>query len=102
MGCQCEQQVEEEPADNVITGFTPVQIEELAQHEHDRWFDERASQGWRYGQKRDNALKLHPSMVKWNDPDSEQQLSPDEKEKDLAAVRAIPKYLIAGDYVIVR
>ena len=102
VGCQCKHRDSLKPTDNVITSFAPVQVEELAQREHDRWYDERASQGWRYGKKRDNALKLHPSMVKWNDPDPEQQLSPDEKEKDLAAVRAIPKYLLAGDYVIVR
>ncbi len=56
-------------------------MERLAKAEHDGWMTQRAKQGWRYGTPRDDALKLHPSMVAY------EELPEPEKEKDRVAVR---------------
>ena len=86
----------------VITGLPDKLIEELAQREHDRWVAERESQGWRYGETRDNSQKLHPALLKWDDPDPHKRLPDVEKEKDRDAIRALAKSLQAGGYVIVK
>ena len=67
--------------------FSAEEIEELAREEHDRWMAERVADGWRYGTPRDNARKLHPSIVAWAD------LPEDEREKDRQPVRDIPSML---------
>ena len=54
-----------------------------AEEEHDKWWEERASQGWKYGAVRDNKLKLHPMMK----PFAELPLG--EKLKDLARVAMV-------------
>jgi len=37
-------------------------VEQLAEHVHDKWAEERVAQGWKYGPKRDDAKKEHPSL----------------------------------------
>jgi hypothetical protein len=76
-------------------------IEDLARSEHERWYVEHESQGWRYGVAQDEANKLHPAMLKWDDPDPQRCLPEVEKEKDRDAIRALPSYLQAGGYIIV-
>lgn len=39
------------------------ELEQLAHLEHDRWWEERARQGWIPGTTRDNERKVHPDMV---------------------------------------
>lgn len=41
----------------------PSELEQLARIEHDRWWADRAADGWRHGAVRDDARKLHPDMV---------------------------------------
>ncbi|SIR83624.1 RyR domain-containing protein [Micromonospora avicenniae] len=65
-------------------------IESLAVAEHDRWVAERISQGWRFGEVRDDRVKLHPSIKPWG------ELSEAERDKDRDVVRDIP--LILADY----
>jgi hypothetical protein len=42
---------------------TPGERERLAILEHRRWMADRRLGGWRYGAKRDNAARLHPDLV---------------------------------------
>jgi hypothetical protein len=44
----------------------------LARNVHDTWAQERIRQGWQYGPERNDAKKLHPCLVPYDDlPDSE-------------------------------
>jgi ryanodine receptor 2 len=48
--------------------------ERLAENAHDLWAAQRLSQGWRYGPQRDDANKLHPCLVPYEQlPDSEKE-----------------------------
>lgn len=40
---------------------------------HASWFTHKLEQGWRYGEKKDEALKLHPCMVDFRDLPAEQR-----------------------------
>ena len=77
--------------------FTKDEIHNLAVMEHDRWVEERKSDGWRYsaGEKDDDA-KLHPCLVPWD------KLTPENQEKDRQKVRAIPDVLAEAGYRIER
>ena len=59
----------------------PGELEVLAELEHERWNAQRRMDGWRLG-GRDQARKLHPSLVAYND------LSDAVKEYDRVYVRA--------------
>jgi len=39
-----------------------LELERLAELEHERWIADRRMSGWRYGEKRDNRSKRHPDM----------------------------------------
>lgn len=41
--------------------------EAIAEHFHDVWASERVSEGWTYGEQRNNELKTHPCMVPYED-----------------------------------
>ena len=51
-------------------------LEDLARNTHELWAQERIAQGWRYGVRRDDSTKQHPSLVPYED------LSEDEKRFD--------------------
>ncbi len=47
-------------------------IEKMAENVHEVWAQSRIEQGWRYGQERSDALKLHPCLVPYDElPDVE-------------------------------
>jgi hypothetical protein len=54
----------------------------LAKREHDRWMADRLLGGWRPGAKRDNELRIHPSLKPW------EALSEDERRRDVGQVKA--------------
>ena len=72
------------------------EVEWLAQQEHDRWTAERRSRGWVYGPQRDDAKKVHPSLLLWD------ELSTPQRDKDRQAVLALPAILADAGLVIVR
>jgi hypothetical protein len=76
--------------------FTPPEIDLLARMEHDRWKQERAADGWRHGEQRDNARKLHPDMVDWAD------LSDEAQDKDRDVITSLPATLLEGGFQILR
>lgn len=71
-----------------------TEVDPLARQEHERWMAERISQGWRYGERRDNVLKLHPDLLDWNDPCFTRLA----KDKDANTVRNIPDYLLEAGF----
>jgi hypothetical protein len=78
--------------------FSSNEIEYLAKMEHERWCREKQNQGWIYGTIRDDKIKVHPSLIPYEDP----RLSEDEKDKDRNTVRQIPRYLALAGYQIYR
>ena len=51
-------------------------VEEMAKNVHEVWAQTRISQGWSFGEKRNDADKKHPSLV------PSQELSEEEKTYD--------------------
>ena len=48
--------------------------EKLAENVHEMWALGRINDGWRYGEKRDDAAKTHPCLVPYSQlPDSEKE-----------------------------
>lgn len=72
-----------------------AQVDHAACAEHERWCAERRRQGWIYGVKEDTSARIHPDLKDWAKLDSKT------KEKDLAAIRAIPRFLKAAGYVVI-
>lgn len=54
----------------------------LSRLEHRSWRYERLVNGWRYGEKRNNRQRLHPSIVLW------EELSDSERQKDTSQLKA--------------
>ena len=83
MGYRCVPQEANSPP---VT-FTDDEVEHMARMEHDRWMKEKMAAGWTYGPDRNNALKIHPLLVPFD------QL--DEKAKNMYRdpVRMIPEWL---------
>jgi hypothetical protein len=67
--------------------FTDEQVELLARQEHDRWVQAKLDDGWRFGQPRNNELKLHDQLVTW------EELDETNRNRDRDPVREIPKML---------
>jgi hypothetical protein len=86
----------EKPSAAEVARNVDANIEVLAKTEHEGWMAQRARSGWRYGPVRDNAQKLHPSMIAYRD------LPEPEKEKDRAAVRNYPSQVRAAGLEVVR
>jgi hypothetical protein len=76
--------------------ITEEELERIARHEHERWCLERAGQGWRHGQERDDRRRRHPDLVDWD------ELSEDSREKAREAVRSMSDMLADEGFTIVR
>lgn len=86
---------------SATTGLTGEQIEMLARLEHDRWSAQKRRQGWIAStggdrSSRNNELLLHNCLFPW------EELTDEQKELDLASVRAIPAVLAAAGYEIIK
>ncbi len=64
-------------------------LELLARNAHEAWALERLSDGWRWGPHRDEAARLHPSLVPY------EELPEEEKKYDRIAVGETLKALCA-------
>ena len=53
--------------------LTPL-LEAMAKNVHEIWAQERISQGWSYGKKRDDTLKHHPCLVPYEDLSEEEKV----------------------------
>ena len=76
--------------------FTDEEVERLAEQEHERWMRDRLSQGWRYGQPRNDERKIHPDLQPWA------ALSAADKDKDRNAIRTLPETLRDAGFQILR
>ena len=64
--------------------------ETLARHAHEVWQQQRHADGWRFGPQRDDARRLHPSMVPYEElPESERQYDRNAALETLRAVIAL-------------
>ncbi len=75
--------------------FAPDEVELLAVMEHDRWWEERAVGGWTLGAK-DVERKTSPYLVPYGD------LPEEIKDYDRDTVRAMPAFLAAVGFAVVR
>lgn len=62
-------------------------LETLAEVEHRRWMADKYLSGYDFGPVRDEARRLHPDLVEWD------QLSESDKEKDRDNIRRISRLL---------
>jgi len=77
-------------ADSIVGTITDqVELEKLAEIEHNRWWTERALAGWKRGDTRDVHKRLHPDMKPW------EKLTADVQSYDLQAVALMPEQLKA-------
>jgi len=81
--------------DRAARDYLEHHLELLAEAEHNGWMKHRFASGWRYGQKRDDAAKLHPSLVPY------QSLEHPDREKDRNTVRLFQPMLRDAGYRIV-
>ena len=68
---------------------SPESLEALAEAEHRRWMADRIIAGWRFGETRDDARKLHPSIRPYAD------LGETDKDRDRATVASALRSLTA-------
>jgi len=71
-----------------------VLTEVLAHHVHDVWVRQRLRDGWRYGVRRDDERKEHPSLVPY------EQLSEGDKAYDRGTALETVKAMLALGYRI--
>ena len=76
--------------DDVLLELT----EKLAENVHEMWALGRINDGWRYGEKRDDAAKTHPCLVPYN------QLPDSEKEYDRNTAMSTLKLIVKLGYKI--
>ncbi len=68
-----------------------VELDRLAEREHERWCAERVEAGWTWGPERDPATRRHPCLVGWD------LLPEHERQKDRDVVAGIVDVLaVAG------
>lgn len=76
--------------DGPSLALSPAELEELSHAEHDRWMAAKLAQGWVYGAVRDDARRLHPDIVPYED------LSEAIKDLDREQVRIMARLLGAS------
>ncbi len=77
-------------------GFTPEEIEIMAEMEHGRWNHERLRAGWRYGGEKDVQAKISPYLRPWEELDDEI------KDYDRDRIRGLPELFATAGLKIVR
>lgn len=80
----------------IVTGHVTLSpevlelTERLAEHNHDIWAQQRLSEGWTWGKKRDDDKKHHPCLVPYADlPDSEKKYDRNAALETLRAIVAL-------------
>ena len=68
----------------------------LAENVHETWSARRMAQGWRYGERRDDAARLHPCLVPYS------ELPEKEKEYDRSTAMDTLRLVIKLGFTISR
>ncbi|WP_240955697.1 RyR domain-containing protein [Micromonospora sp. HNM0581] len=71
-------------------------VEQLARLEHERWCRERRSEGWTYGEPRDDARRRHHLLRPWD------ELPPAAQEQNREEIRALPDVLSDSGFELIR
>ena len=71
-------------------------IEEMSKNVHEVWAETRISQGWTYGEERNDAEKKHPCLVPY------EELSEEEKEYDRNTSLETLKLIIKLGFKIIK
>ena len=78
----------------------PAELEQLqekiAENVHENWSAGRIADGWRYGPERNDAQKLTPCLVPYD------QLSEEEKDLDRTTAMQTLKLIVALGYTITK
>ncbi|NIM92879.1 MAG: hypothetical protein GTO18_04090 [Anaerolineales bacterium] len=82
--------------DAIEFSFSEPEVELMARMEHERWVRVQEREGWSYAEERDNARKVHPSLVVW------EELPEVEKKKNRAFIRDLPRILAKAGFQIQR
>jgi len=85
------------PIDTSAISLTPdiLQLTEiLAKNTHDTWALQRISEGWKFGDKRDDMKKEHPDLIPY------EELPESEKEYDRKTAMETLKSILALGYRI--
>ena len=80
----------------VFIEFTTKELEVLAKNEHKSWYKYMKNAGWKCGKVKDNAKKIDPALVAWDN------LSNDKKDKIYEMVRFWPEILAKLNFKIER
>jgi len=73
-----------------------VELEKISENVHIQWMTGRLAAGWKFGTKRDDEKKEHPSLIPY------ENLSEEEKEYDRQTALATIKGLMESGYEIVK
>ncbi|MDO8728068.1 MAG: NAD-binding protein [Candidatus Methanoperedens sp.] len=82
--------------DAISFEFSTEEIELMAEMEHERWVEERQSDGWKFGSTKNLEGKISPYLVPWN------QLSDEIKGYDRIFIRKLPAFLYESGFQIYR
>ena len=85
----------DDPSPEEIARHIERHLGRLAAAEHDGWMEQRVRNGWRQGSPRDDATKIHPLIVPY------EQLSEKEKDKDRSSVLEFPEMVAMAGHRIV-
>ena len=73
-----------------------VLVEQMAKNVHEVWVEARISQGWTFGEQRDDEKKTHPCLVPY------EELPEEEKEYDRNTAISTLKFIMKLGYKITK
>ncbi len=91
IGCR----IEDDDGSGLVS-FSPEEVEALAVMEHDRWVEERSSNGWVWGPEKDVGRRVSPYIAGWD------EIPEAIREYDAEAVRNIIPLLGSAGLMVVR
>ncbi len=71
-------------------------IEQMAKNVHEVWASSRISQGWTYGEQRNDEKRTHPCLIPYED------LSEEEKDYDRNTAINTLKFIMKSGYKITK
>lgn len=80
--------------DEPLTVFSEEETEQMSITEHQRWWNNRADNGWTFGPKKDTEKKISPYLVPWDHLDEKI------KDYDRKFVRSYPRILAMLDLTL--